>query len=409
MNLPPYQCALVRAWNFFSSRLPGDGSSLDLTSKSLMESACLKAGNVSFENTDFEEGLDKFLRSVASSGNLHSFGRFFVKQFVSGLLVNRLRLEGLWRKHPEILEKPVTSPIIILGLPRSGTSFLFNLLAQDPAHRVLTNWEVTVSQVPPEGRYNFQTDPRRTQAKRLFRFQKYLAPQMQAMHEFYLDGPEECTPLLMQDFNTLALALMFNVPEYYDWVASASQSETYAQHYRILQTLQWKYPGKRWLLKSPSHVSIQDILAVYDDACIIQMHRDPTRSVASAASLSGAFRGIHSSFVNAEELGDQTLNVLGNELERYLVQRERCDSERFIDFQYSDLITDPVNILALAYRHFQIPFSDDAEACMRAFLVRDREKARVHRYRPEDFGLTADLIRSRFGDYIKQFDIPFES
>jgi len=323
-----------------------------------------------------------------------------------GLLANRLKLVDFWKHQPQVLNEKVTAPLIILGLPRTGTSFLFELLAQDPAHRYLTNWEATVAQVPPVGHYIWEKDPRRILGRRLMRFQNYLAPQMREIHSFHLDGPEECTPLLMQGFSTLALASMFNVPQYSEWLNTAPHAESYHHFKKILQTLQWKYPGERWLLKSPSHIeAVDSLLDVFPDARLVQTHRDPVKAVASFASLSAAFRGICSSKIDMEELGQQALNRLSRDFSTYLRVRKTCDSSRFFDLMYRDLIDDPAASVDRVYQHFGIELSAQARQQMKSYLGREREGG-GHSYSPEDFGLSAEQIREQFSDYIEAFNIP---
>jgi len=325
-----------------------------------------------------------------------------------GLLTNRAKLEVQWEQHPAILEQPIKAPLIILGLPRTGTSFLFDLLSEDPEHRYLTNWEATVGQVPPPGNYSWANDPRRKLGRHLLRFQNYLIPQMKDIHTFHLDGPEECTSLLMQGFSTLAIAAMFNVPSYSQWLTTADHEPTYVHFKRILQSLQWKYPGERWLLKSPSHIdAVDSILKVFPDARFVQMHRDPVKAVASFASLCAAFRGLCSNSVDMAEVGEQALDRLAIDFERYLMVRKQCDSASFVDLQYRDLVDKPMTTVGAIYQHFDLPFSSVAQANMRAYLDKPREGG-GHQYQPEDFGLTAEGIRSRFQAYIDTFNIPLD-
>ncbi|MEZ0175032.1 MAG: sulfotransferase [Candidatus Reddybacter sp.] len=401
-----YQSALVGSWNFTARVLPR-GTRLPSLELSHLLSAAVKAGRAEdFGSDDFREPLQQLLASLEEGDNLHPFGRFYIKQMLVGLLVNRLKLVELWKHQPQVLNERITAPLIILGLPRTGTSFLFELLAQDPAHRYLTNWEATVAQVAPEGNYSWEKDPRRKLGRRLMRFQNYLAPQMREIHSFHLDGPEECTPLLMQGFSTLAIASMFNVPQYSEWLNTASHTETYRHFKKILKTLQWKYPGERWLLKSPSHIeAVDSLLGVFPDARLVQIHRDPVKAVASFASLSATFRGICSSKVDMEELGQQALSRLSRDFSTYLRVRKNCDSSRFFDLMYRDLITDPTASVDRVYQHFGMKLSKEAGQQMRQYLGRKREGG-GHNYSPEDFGLSAAQIRDQFGDYIEAFGIP---
>ena len=375
---------------------------------SLVSAAMKSAKLRDFGGDTFLEPLSQFVDSLGQAAELHPFGRFYIKQMLSSLLANRLQLIDLWARQPEILDQSITSPIIILGLPRTGTSFLFNQLAEDPCHRSLSNWEATVAQVPPHGRYDWAGDPRRRIGRYALRLQNYLAPQMREIHTFYLDGPEECTPLLMQGFATLAMAAMFDVPAYSQWLSTADHEPTYVHFKRILQTLQWKYPGERWLLKSPSHIdAVDSILKVFPDARFVQAHRDPVKAVASFASLCASFRGVCSSSVDMHEVGEQALDRLATDFERYLEVRKQCDSSSFFDLQYRDLLAEPLATVGEIYEHFNLPFSTEAKLKMGVYLNKDRDGG-GHQYRPEDFGLTAESIRSRFQVYIDTFNIPLD-
>lgn len=405
----PYQCHGVRVWNSVSKWLPGKKSMLSFDA--LLESATKTAGCSDFGDGTFFDPLRTLLESLNDSDDMHSFGRFYAKTAITGFLVNRLKLVQLWHQYPEISSEAIRQPLVILGLPRTGTSFLFNLLGQDPRYRFLSNWEVTVSQVPPAGHYMYEHDPRRKRGKKFMLLQNYLAPHMQSIHQFYLDGPEECTPLLMQEFTTLALVGMFNVPSYSEWLNTASQAPTYRHHKRIIQTLQWKYPKENWLLKSPAHIAaIEAIVEVYPDACVIQMHRDPVKSIPSYASLCAAFHGIHSNVINTKTIGEHVMERLGFDFERYLGQRQQCNEFRYIDFQYSELIQEPLAVARQIYRQFELTFSIEVEERMRAFLAKDKMKnKKSHHYTPEDFGLTSERIRHRFKNYIDAFNIPHEN
>ncbi|MBV1928005.1 MAG: sulfotransferase [Gammaproteobacteria bacterium] len=375
---------------------------------SLLTAAVKTAKVDDFGSDDFHEPLQQLLGSLDEGGKLHPFGQFYVKQMLLGLLVNRLKLVELWKSRPQLISENITAPLIILGLPRTGTSFLFELLAQDPAHRYLTNWEATVAQVPQQGRYSWNSDPRRKVGRRLMRFQNYLAPGMGEIHSFHLDGPEECTPLLMQGFNTLAIASMLNVPGYSQWLNDAPHKETYYHFKKVLQTLQWKYPGERWLLKSPSHIeAVDSLLEVFPDARLIQTHRDPVKAVTSFASLCAAFRGICCPNIDMDELGEQVLNRLSHDFSAYLRVRKTCAQERFYDLMYSDLVADPEASIDDIYQYFGMALTAPARQQMLAYLGKEREGG-GHSYSPEDFGLNAEQIRDRFQDYIEAFEIPVD-
>lgn len=395
-------------WNNLSKVIPDSLISPRFKLAPLLARAVVLAKVKDFGDDDFREPLQQLLDSLQEGETLHPFGRFYIKQMLLGLLVNRLKLVDLWKRQPEVLDEKITSPLIILGLPRTGTSFLFELLAQDPAHRYLTNWEATVAQVPPKGNYSWDQDPRRKLGRRLMGFQNYLAPQMREIHNFHLDGPEECTPLLMQGFSTLAIASMFNVPSYSVWLDNACHDSSYRYFKKVLQTLQWKYPGQRWLLKSPSHIeAVGSLLDIFPDTHLVQTHRDPVKAVASFASLCAAFRGICCSNIDMDELGEQVLNRLSHDFSAYLRLRKTCAQEHFYDLMYRDLVVDPEASINSIYKYFGMELTDEAKQQMAAYLGREREGG-GHTYSPEDFGLSAGQIRDKFQDYIETFDIPVD-
>lgn len=402
--ISPYQCLLVKSWNRFFRAVPASMKSSTLSSKKLIEAAINKAGSSDFGDTQLHDALEQLVSDINRSSGIHDFGNFYLKQLFSTLLLNRLELMKFWNAHSEVQSQHIEKPLIILGLPRTGTSFLFNLLAQDSSHRYLTNWEAIVSQVPPEkGCTTPEKDPRRKTGKVLMRFQDFLVPHMKDIHTFYLDGPEECTPFLMQGFTTLALAGNFDVPEYSEWLKTADHDPTYRHHHRILQTLQWSYPGGSWLLKSPSHVeAIDSLLKVYPDACFIQLHRDPVDAITSFASLCAAFRGVYVKSLDMHKIGEQALETMAFGFDKYLEHRQTINPDRFIDLQYRDLVDNPLSTVESIYQRFNKPYSQETARALSTYLELDNSKDKgAHTYECYDFGLTPEKIRARLKDYIE--------
>ena len=401
------QRLIVRAWNNCSRILPSATMQDELSFDALLHGAKKQTRLSDFGDETFFNPLKKLISSINQNSDFHPFGSFYINKFLTGLLAHRLKLVDYSISHPAILNEKITRPIIILGLPRTGTSLLFNLLAQDPTHRFIANWEASVSQVPPNGDYFFQSDPRRKSGKYLLKFQKYLMPDIDKLHAFLLDGPEECTPILLQSFTTQAFAGMFNVPSYSSWLDQADHEPTYLHHKRVLQALQWKYPAERWLLKSPDHIaSINAILKVYPDACIVHTHRDPTKSVASWASLALHFRSIYYRHVDTKELGQQVLKQLAQDVERFIVEEKHHDSKFFYNITYENLVKNPINAVQGIYEYFNLPLSKQTEKQMHVFMDKgSKHHPGAHKYSPEDFGLTARGIRSQFENYLDIFKV----
>lgn len=409
MLVKPYQSKAVRAWNLMAKVLPFKSLSPYLSLDDIISSATKTAGHSDLGSTDVLDGLTTLLGALEETADLHPFGRFYTKKVITALLVNRLSLNKLWQQHPEVMSEKIESPLIILGLPRTGTSLLVNLLSKDPEHRYLSNWETTVSQVPPGGNYSLANDPRRKQGQFMMKFQDYLVPKMKNIHEFQLDGPEECTLLLMQSFTTKAFSEMYEIPAYFKWLPNASHKETYRHHKSILQTLQWKYPGTRWLLKCPLHMeAILDLFESYPDACVVQMHRDPAKVIPSHTSLSATFRGITKASIDPNELGEYVMSSWSSYMKTYLNSRNKLDQSRFIDIQYSSLKADPIGTVEHIYQHFGFSLSMEARNSMQVFLGQQQSRKNTHFYAAQDYGLTPALIRDSFRDYMDRFNIPLE-
>lgn len=395
---------MIRAWNLCTPDRP---KPVGNSPRALMDAATRRSGLSDFGDEDFVEGLTVFIEALNRGNGMHAFGRFYSRQLMVAMLVHRLKLTELLADSPEIAAERIKKPLFVLGLPRSGTTVLFNLLAQDPTHRFMRNWEAFIAQVPPKGHYTDETDPRRRQAKWMLRFQKHLMPDIDRAHVFRSDGPEECTPVLMQGFATQAFAGGFDVPVYSEWLNEADHDPTYRHHRRALQALQWKYPGERWLLKSPDHLAAVDaILRAYPDAHFVHIHRDPVKAVASWASLNLVYRGVYYRRIDARELGRQVLGRLASDMERYLAARAALAPDRFYDLDYREFLNDPITAIRKMYDRFGFVLSDEAEGRMRAYLSDNpKNKHGVHKYRPEDFGLQETAIRGRFADYIDSQDL----
>lgn len=398
----PPQPLLIRAWNFLSTEKANEKS---FSFDEITQAAMGKSGLKDFGGNGFEAGLKALLSAFEQVRTHHPFGRFYVRQMVIQMLIHRLRNVNLIHQRPEILSQDIARPIIVLGLPRSGTTLLFNLLAQDPNHRFLRNWEAFISQVPSKGRYTEATDPRIRQARWMQRFLKYLMPEVDTVHVFTPEGPEECTPILMQGFATQSFVGGFDVPEYSRWLDQADHAPTYRYHRRVLQALQWKYPGGRWLLKSPDHLAaVRSILEVYPGACFVHIHRNPLNSVSSWASLNLVYRSVYYNSIDMHELGRQVLGRLSTDMDRYLADRPSLPSRLFFDVGYQALVSDPIGAVQDIYDYFGLELTLEARSNMESYLANNpKNKHGVHRYSPEDFGLSQQVILERFSDYSASF------
>jgi hypothetical protein len=383
-----------------------------LEPQDLLDAAVRRAGSSDFGGDGFREGMDVLLDSVEREADLSTLGRISCRETLLRYLENRLRLTEYRTQHPEVADEVIERPIFIVGLPRTGTTILFNLLSQDPANRPPLSWEVEWPVPPPEPQ-TYDTDPRIRDGEKLFSNLDRLVPTLPAIHEFGALLPQECVPMKAHEFLAIQFLIIYHVPSYQAWLEQQSQLSSYAFHKKFLQHLQSKYMKDRWVLKSPDHLSsVDDLLETYPDALIIHTHRDPARVMPSLASLFYALRGMTSDSVDPARCGRNALDAWSLGLQRAVEARRRHRDKpgQFFDAYFDDTLDDPVDLLRRAYAHFGLEFTDSARDRMAAFLAANPRGSRgVHRYTLEDFDLDLGEIRERFSEYCSEFDVPLSA
>jgi hypothetical protein len=414
MSVPkPHRPFALRALNAAGRQLRALGWRVPtLDPERLLRAARRATGLDDFGGDHFREGLGVLLHALEQEAQLNTVGRMMAHQNALNYLKNRLQLQETRVRHPEIADEPTRRPIFILGLPRTGTTILFNLLAEDPANRAALGWEIE-SPCPPPAEGVGADDPRVARAQAGFDYLNKLAPTLSTIHEFGALLPQECIAITGHEFMSVGLLMLYDIPSYRDWLDRQSQVPALHTHRRFLQHLQFGSTERRWVGKTPGHLpAIEDLLEVYPDACIIHMHRDPLRVMPSTTSLAYALRGIGSDAADPHQVGRQQLDLWGRNLNRALEARDRLrdDQGRFFDTQFEDVVRDPVGLIARIYEFFDLPFSDEARTCMETYLrANPRDKHGVHRYSLEDFGLDRERDGPRFERYCRRFDIPTDT
>ncbi|HEX7408400.1 MAG TPA: sulfotransferase [Candidatus Binatia bacterium] len=390
----------------------GDPSWIRLDEGALLDEAVRNTGLSDFGGDSFRTPLRIFLDSLAQEAQLNFVGRVLARSDILNLLENRLRMTETRQRNPEIDAVQVTRPIFITGLPRTGTSILHELLAQDPANRVPLAWEVRSPCPPPESA-TYETDPRIEKADLEIRFWNHVVPEYPTMHELGAKIPVECIMLTMHEFLSDQLSGTHRVPSYAAWLAQTDMRPAYAYHRQMLQLLQWRAPRERWVLKAPSHMATLDaLLAVYPDARIIQTHRDPLKVMGSVASILYATAWVRSDGLDPE----QVLQWFGGESCSFLLENAMrvrnsgiVDAQQFFDVRYQDLMQDPFGTIRGIYEHFGVPYSAEAEARMRAYLAaKPKDKHGAHQYAFEDTGFDLETERRRFAAYQERYRVPSE-
>lgn len=379
------------------------------TGEELIEAAARRTGLVDFGETAWRDGLDALLASAAAEARLNPMGRGILRSWIQRRLENRLRVIDWVKRHPELRQQRVERPLVVLGMLRTGTTLLCELLARDPANRPLMKWEA-LDCVPPPAAKDFSSDPRIARMVEEMEQTYRAVPRLKAVHWEPGDGPTECVALLTQSFRSQDWYGLFRLPSYVAWLHGCDMLPGYRYHRLCLQLLQAQAPG-RWSLKAPGHaLALEALSAVYPDARFIVTHRDPRRVVASSVSLSAHSRPETLAEVDVRSsFAPMWLDTLALMVERLMDFRDRHGDARFHDVRYEDFVRDPVREIRRAYARFGEELGAEAEAAMRARLeASPRGRYGTHRYALHDFGLAPEQVDERFERYCRRFDVPRE-
>jgi hypothetical protein len=380
-----------------------------LDADTLLAAARRRTGLIHLGDWPINEPLELLLDSYERESDLTALGRITVRELVLSLLENLLYLEAERSRAPEVTDVRVGAPVFIVGLPRTGTTLLHGLMSQDHGSRVPLTWEVMYpARFPntPEGvaQARAQTSARLAWANRL-------APKFKKIHPIAPDLPQECIAITAQAFMSIQFHTTHNVPSYENWFEQDSQALAYAFHRRLLQHLQYRRPGGRWLLKAPGHLfALEALLREYPDARIVQTHRDPLRVMASMASHATVLRRAFSDRANPREIAADWSDRWARALTRFLEVRDRSAGGQFLDVSYDDIETAPLATVEKIYGFLGWPLSDDARAAMERFLdANPKNKHGVHRYSLSQYGLDRDAELERFADYCTRFGIAVQA
>ncbi len=371
-----------------------------LSTDDFMNRASRKAKLTDFSDERFREGLDVLIDAFEHEDTAHSFGRIFFREYCVSLLVNRLKIQADLTRYPEILDVPVRRPLFITGLPRSGTTFLHRLMSEDPAGRSMRFWE-SLEPSPSPQPSTYLTDPRIARATKSMNLLYKLSPRLATAHEFAAESPEEDNNLFAHDFGAGILGFMFDAPNYMRWLDTRDLVPGYQYHRKQLQLLSWKMRADYWILKAPPHLfGLDALLSVYPDANIVVIHRDPLQVMPSICSLAAGFRGMLTDRVDLRKLGEEFVEALPPGTKRSIAARKTTDPARIYDVRYTEMTSDPLGTIRAICDHFDYDFNSEYESRTRRYLAENpQHKNGVHRYKLEDFGLDAGIVKRHFAGY----------
>jgi hypothetical protein len=374
----------------------------------LLESAVAATGLSDFGPPTFREGLDRLVDSLNGEANLSPLGQAMAEGLIRGALANRLRVEAYHASHPELAGERIDSPLVIVGMSRSGTTALSHLLGKDPNLRSLLAWESNDS-VPPPETATYANDPRFLAAKERDALAEAAMPGFRALHYDPPDAPMECVMLFNHVFNSSALWTTFFVPSYMAWTLETDPTPAYAYHERMLKLLQSRHPG-RWSLKAPQHsTTLEALRARYPDAKRIVTHRDPTVCAASTMSLVAFLHGRTSASPRPLESARFIADFIERCCQGLLDFARRHGDDALVHVPYAELVSSPiatVERIAAAVDHELTPAAKTALETH----VRERTQHRygVHRYALEDYGFAREELDERYRAYREAFAVPLE-
>jgi hypothetical protein len=373
----------------------------------LHASAVRMTGLEDFGTDDYTDGLAVLLESYARDENLTPLGSKMSRVFLRAALAARLISEAGWRQHPGYAEVAIDRPIFVTGLPRTGTTALHRLLTADPAHQGLELW-LTHAPQPRPPRETWESNPVYAQLQAAYAQHHIEHPEFMGVHFIAADQVEECWQLLRQSMRSISFECLAHLPTYSSWLSNQDWTGAYRRHRRNLQLIGLPDTGRRWVLKNPSHLfALDELLAAYPQALVIQTHRSPVEAIASACSLAAHATEGWSGTFTGHVVGRDQLQLWARGLEHFMAVRSRHDQARFCDVRYAEFIADPIRTVEAIYGRFGIPLTGQAADAMRAMQAGSSVASRpgpAHRYALAEFGLTAAQVDERFAGYLAAAD-----
>jgi hypothetical protein len=350
--------------------------------------------------------LTLLVESCRRTAALNATGATVLRKAALRRLRNLMALETHVGANPHVESVSLGTPLVVTGLPRTGTTLLHNLLALDPAHRVLRLWEA-LSPVPPaDGGPAPTPAEQRARAARWLEAFYAMVPEFRAIHGATPDGPEECDALLQNSFASQHFDDMFDARDYSAWLATAPLHGEYAHFARQLRVLAASTPpGTTWALKSPSHLGHLDALrGALPGVVVVQCHRHPRQAVASYASLIRALRRPYSDGARLEVIGRQALERAATAMTRAMAVRDEAADRAFVDVSYPQLAADPVGAARGLYEQLGRSLDPETEAAMRRWVGENSQhKQGVHSYDLAGFGLADEDVDAAFAGYLDRF------
>ncbi len=376
----------------------------------LLEAASAATGLSDFGDDDFEEGLAVLLESYRKDANLTPLGEKLVWDELLGDLSGRLAVVDHLKRMPEILDAPLARPVFILGLPRTGTTTLQQIMQQDPDSQVLEYWLGVVPQPRPP-RESWESHEGYRRVAEVLRLTYEADPNLRALHDVSADSGGECRFIFRHLFMDDSYDHTAYLPSYREWFDAQPMDKVYRWYRNVLKVIQHPHADRRWVLKYPPHIRcLRELFAEFPDACVIQTHRDPARVLPSQASLLAHFTAVYEENVDRKHIGRLIAELWEQRLAQGIREREALGREsQFFDLHFREVLRDPVSSIQRALAAFDMDLSDDAVLRMNAWHAsHPAGRHGGHAYSPETYGMDPKDLSNRFRDYRERFDVPAE-
>jgi hypothetical protein len=380
--------------------------SVSLDEETVLAAARRQTGLADFGADDFRARLRVWLATVNEDDRLGPLGRLGLFASCVRFLANRLRLEDLLRRHPEIRDVPIRAPIVVAGLPRSGTTHLLNLMAADRRLRSLPYWE-SLEPIPArgEGPGRDGRDPRYLRCLTMYEQASARLPLLRAMHDMPPEHIHEEVELLDLDFASYQLEWVCEAPRWRDFYLGLDMRRHYAYLKTVLQALQWLRGPDRWVLKSPQHLEqLVPLHETFPDATIVVTHRDPVSVVRSAITMMAYGERMRRTRIDLRALADYWIDRVERLLRACVRDRDRVPA---VDVLFHQLLDDDLAAVADIYERAGLALDDEARAAMEAFRAENRRgrHGQVVYDLQRDFGLDPAAVRRRFDFYFARFAV----
>jgi hypothetical protein len=367
-----------------------------------------ETGSTDFGPGDYHPGLRVLLQSMDYDPRFSESGRRAAWGLVVGVLKGRVHAIQSMKDNPGFDTRAITNPVVITGVPRTGTTALHRLMAVDPRFQGLQTWLLDSPMPrPPIETWAKYTEFRKTVA--VLEAQYAAAPRQRAAHFLAAEEVHECCMLLRQSFVSNILSCAWSAPTYDAWWQCQSEAPAYRYYYRCVQLIGSNEPEKRWLLKNPGHIDNLDLLfAIFPDAKVIQTHRDPAKALPSLVSL---LMNLHPIFEEGRA-AQRAENMLAREVAKWSSAVRKCEkvrrdhSDKVLDVVHADFHRDPMAVLERIYAFIGMDITGETRTAFFRRIAEKPELARgVHRYNIADYGMTEEQARAPFHDYIQRYDL----